>query len=252
MGCFPRRAQTLRLISRMFISTFLVSLALLVGVNFQFSGICFDLLECLVTGALIQLVVARILIPFVIGNAFCSRVCWDGAVFELFENSSSKYKCAPIRKYPFRYPSWILMLLIILATGTLLFLGFPNGLTPKFRKLLFVIENTLILLLSFPLTRLLGKRAYCRIFCPLLSVSSLFSRFSLFKITPVNPSACISCGKCDDACPMSIPVSSRVRENKRISDADCMLCERCVSACPNDCIEVSLPLRNNSSSEHDS
>ena len=85
MGCFPRHAQLTRRVTRFIVASFLVSLALIVGINFQFSGVFFDLYEGVVTGALIQLVVARIIIPFVLGNAFCSRACWNGAVFEFLD-----------------------------------------------------------------------------------------------------------------------------------------------------------------------
>ena len=53
------------------------------GVNFQFPQIIFDAFAGLAEGALVQLLIARIALPFLFGNGFCSRVCWDGLIFEL-------------------------------------------------------------------------------------------------------------------------------------------------------------------------
>jgi polyferredoxin len=237
MARFPERAQLTRRTARFSIAAFLVSLALIIGVNFQFSGVFFDIYEGIVTGALIQFLVARLIIPFVLGNAFCSRVCWDGAFFEVFEKLSSK-DTKPPAKPAFRYPAWILICCLGLATAALL-CWFTPKLSPEQRAILFIIENALIITISFPLAGIFGKRAYCRMFCPFLAVSSVFSKFSLFKVTPVNADACSNCGLCDKACPMSIPVRRYVREGRRVSDANCMLCERCVSACPQNCIRIS-------------
>lgn len=237
MGRIPKRAQIIRRVTRVSLSIFLVSLALLLGVNFQFSGVLFDIGEGVVTGALIQLLIARLFIPFVLGNAFCSRVCWDGAVFELFENDSPVKKVDSGGAAPLVY-----MFFVGLCVAAMLIWISPN-LSPNRRALIFIIENALILILSFLMSRFFGKRAYCRLLCPFLSISNLFSRFSLFKITPVDASACNACGSCDKACPMSIPVSSHVKNATRVSDVNCILCERCVSACPRNCIRVSLPMR---------
>jgi len=54
------------------------------GCNFQFTQIVFGFLGGVTTAALIQFIIARIVFPFFIGNGFCSRACWDGAIFELF------------------------------------------------------------------------------------------------------------------------------------------------------------------------
>ena len=239
MARIPKQAQIIRRVTRISLSILLVSLALLIGVNFQFSGALFDIGEGVVTGALIQLMIARLLIPFVLGNAFCSRVCWDGAVFELFDDGMSTKKVHSVGVIPII--SIIYMWCVGLAVAATLIWIFP-ALTPRGRSLIFIIENAVILTLAFPMARVFGKRAYCRLLCPFITISGIFSRFSLFKITPVNPSACTKCGSCDKACPMSIPVSSHVKNNIRVSNANCTLCERCVSACPQGCLRVSLPI----------
>ncbi len=67
-------------------------ISLIIGVNFQFPQIFYDIPAGVVTGALIQLLVARIILPFFLGNAFCSRVCWTGFFFEMTNKKWKKAK----------------------------------------------------------------------------------------------------------------------------------------------------------------
>ncbi len=45
-----------------------------------------------------------------------------------------------------------------------------------------------------------------------------------------KPESCVSCGRCDAACPMSLPVS-RLLAAGRIASSDCILCGECVDGC---------------------
>ena len=76
---YPKTKQFFRLLVQGSLSVlFIVWLSLFIGVNFQFPEIFFDFSAGIVTGALIQIVIARIILPFFLGNAFCSRACWTG------------------------------------------------------------------------------------------------------------------------------------------------------------------------------
>ena len=78
-------------------------------------------------------------------------------------------------------------------------------------------------------------RFFCRYMCPLGAFYSLFSRFSLVRMT-ADRKTCISCGRCREACPMGIdPVH-------QISGAECILCGRCKDVCPAASISYDLPL----------
>ena len=60
----------------------------------------------------------------------------------------------------------------------------------------------------------------------------MISKISLFKIRR-SQTACISCGKCDNECPMLIDVS----EKKKVTDTLCNRCMKCtaeVGGCPVD------------------
>lgn len=203
-------------------------------VNFQFSGVIFDIFALIITGALIQFIIARLIMPFIVGNAFCSRVCWDGALFELVQKWLPKSKKIKNRSgyTAFGY------LIFIIITGAVVS-QYRNPTIDENQRLLWIIgENIFLLSIGFILSSIWGRRAYCRMFCPFLTISGFISRFSIFKITPVNPDECIDCGRCNNACPMLINVTGFVKNRRRINHKSCILCEQCVSACTNECIRL--------------
>lgn len=231
---FPKLRQLFRRITQALIGGFLLFfLSIAVGVNFQFPQIFFDFQAAVVTGALIQFVIARLFLPFFFGNAFCSRACWSGVFFELTNNKSCK---TPMKRNP--WLAWgYLFGSIAIAYIFVHYLSNPAT-NDSVRKSWIIAENILILSLGFVLTFKLGSRAYCRLLCPFLTVSGLFSPFAMFKVTPVKSEACISCNKCNVACPMLIDVKSKALQREKIADRSCILCERCVSSCPKSVLKM--------------
>ncbi|MCK4662766.1 MAG: 4Fe-4S binding protein [Bacteroidales bacterium] len=234
---YPKLRQVFRRILMIFIGCFLfIGLSLIIGVNFQFPQIVFDTVYGIVTGALIQLIIARIILPFFLGNAFCSRACWDGAIFE-FVNSSIKCNNKP--KPRSNILAWgYLVFLVGLAIYVSLYWNVAQDI--NLRKKWIIGENIFIIAAGITLTKIWGSRAYCRRLCPFLTISGVISPISLFKITPVDADKCTACNLCNNACPMLIDVKEYVKQNKRINNPTCILCERCVSACPNNVISLSL------------
>jgi ferredoxin-type protein NapH len=232
---FPKRKQVLRRIIQGLVGGGLIlGISINFRVNFQFSEVIFDVLGLVITGALIQFIIARFIMPFIFGNAFCSRVCWDGALFELTQNVFPASKSVKYRSWysSFGYLFFITILAVVVAS-------YQNPALSEERRIYWILgENIFLLALGFILSSIWGRRAYCRMFCPFLTISGLFSRYSLFKIKPVNPENCIECGKCDKVCPMLINVSWFVKNKKRINNRTCILCEQCVSSCNNGVIKV--------------
>ncbi len=209
-------------------------LSLYVGVNFQFPEIFFDMSAGIVTGALIQMLVARIVLPFFLGNAFCSRVCWTGAFFEL---TNSKKSCKKEPKKRSNLIAWgYLVFLVSLSVFVAFFWNPAENL--ELRRYWIIGENLFIISSGLILTSIWGSRAYCRMLCPFLTVSSVIAPYSIFKITPVKAEDCISCNLCNLACPMLIDVMSYVHKKERVNHPTCILCERCVSACPEDVLRI--------------
>jgi len=232
---FPKHKQASRRITQGLIGGgLLFGISLNVRVNFQFSEIIFDTFALIITGALIQFIIARLIMPFLVGNAFCSRVCWDGAIFELIQKLLPKSKTIKNRS-GFTAIGYLILVMMLAAIVS----QYRNPALDANQRIWWIIgENIFLLTTGLLLSCYWGRRAYCRMFCPFITLSGLFSRFSIFKITPVNSDNCIECGKCNKACPMLIDVSGYVKNMKRINNRSCILCEQCVSSCNNECIKL--------------
>lgn len=71
------------------------------------------------------------------------------------------------------------------------------------------------------------ERVFCKYICPLGALNAILGRVPLFRLKRVE-STCISCSKCDRACPMNIDVS----KGGAVNSPECISCMECVSACP--------------------
>jgi len=225
---YPKLKQFFRLGMQFTLgSMFIFWLSLFFGINFQFPEIFFDASAGIVTGALIQMLVARVVLPFFFGNAFCSRACWTGFFFEM---TNSKKNISKPPKKRSELLAWSYLTLLVVMP---ILIGFFHNPAENYelRKYWIIGENLFIISVGFILTFYTGSRSYCRMLCPFITISGIFSKYSLFKITPVKSDSCTGCNSCTDACPMLIDVKQLVFEKKKVSNKLCIVCERCVSSC---------------------
>jgi len=214
---------------------FFVYMMMIVGVNFHLSQLFFDAMTGIVGGALIQLVVARLVLPFLFSNGCCSTVCWNGVVFDLL----------PLRGRR-RLPAWTRYLPygVIPATLAAVFLFRSNGINPSvddgLLRTWILAENGVIFLVGFGLLTSFGGRSYCRVVCPFHAISRLFARYSAVKIGLKAGAACSGCGACEAACPFEVPVRRYVAAGERVRSRDCILCEKCVARCPNGALQLTI------------
>ncbi len=234
----PEKRQLMRRIIQIFVGSLLLfMLGLGFGVDFQFEHIFFDLQAGIVTGALIHAIIARLVIPFVFGNACCSRACWDGMFFEMMNRKDLCKK--PVKRKNWLAWGYIILLIAMTVFVTRYFTNPSGDENELLRKKWIICQNVFIVGIGFILNILCGSRAYCRLLCPYMTISSLLYRFSLLKITPVNSEKCTQCGACNKACPMLIDVKESVKKVEKVQNPQCILCERCVSACKNGVLKVS-------------
>lgn len=67
-------------------------------------------------------------------------------------------------------------------------------------------------------------RPFCKYFCPLGAIYSLFNRFSAYQMN-LDRDKCVDCKACEKACPMQVEVT------KNINSLECIRCGKCISAC---------------------
>ena len=73
-------------------------------------------------------------------------------------------------------------------------------------------------------------RGYCY-YCPLGTVVGLISKISRQTIRTTLTS-CIQCGKCNQACPMTIDIAKQAKAKQPVINLQCVGCGHCVDACP--------------------
>ena len=79
------------------------------------------------------------------------------------------------------------------------------------------------LLVAFFASALFIHRPWCRIFCPLGGLLSLFNRFSLFHLR-FNPQECVECNLCRTRCQMGVKVDQKVNVSGCIRCLECATC----------------------------
>ena len=243
LGVSPGKVARVRRTTHAILAAGLVSLAISLGINFQFHQIILDLARGVVTGAAIQFVAARLVLPWLFGNIFCSRACWDGAVFDLATAAKQgRGRRAPCEPHPGRRsPAAWLYLAFSVAAAAWAGSRLPADFAAKSARWRFGAENAFIVFFGLAVLPRLGGRSYCRHLCPFLTVSGIFAKFSLFKITPDEAVECDRCGACSAACPMGIDVLGATADGRRLNHRDCLLCESCVQACHKRRLRISPP-----------
>lgn len=81
-------------------------------------------------------------------------------------------------------------------------------------------------------------RFWCRYFCPLGALMSLFSRFSFLGMKR-DPVKCTKCPRCVEKCSMVVRILDLPWE--KFNDAECIMCLDCMDACPRKALKPKIP-----------
>lgn len=97
------------------------------------------------------------------------------------------------------------------------------------------------------LTLVIGKRGACHSICwmsPFLVAGTLIGdKLNLPQLRiQSNPNECISCSKCNKACPMSIDVMQELKKGS-IESYDCINCSECETICPKQVLKLTVSKR---------
>lgn len=183
--------------------------------------------------------IAVLAAAILIGPAFCGWICPFGTFQEFVAKLGRKLlgkrygKIIPKKlDAVLRYLRYVVLIMVVVMTaisGKILF----SDVDPYFALFQFwtgeVAIPAFIALGVVMLLSLIVERPFCRYACP---YGAFLGLTNFFRIMPIrrNASTCISCSKCDKACPMGVTVSNKTT----IRDTACISCLLCSSdaACP--------------------
>ncbi len=201
----------------------LVYLGLICRENMQLEGLWYYLFLGVFEAAVIHYAVAKIFGPLVFGRGWCGYACWTAMVLDLLP-----YKRPELPRRSWGYVRYVVFAVSLAYVVMLFVLHVPE--LERIMWFSFIAGNLTYYAVGIVLAYICrDNRAFCKYICPVTVFLRPMSRFALFRVR-LDAERCISCGKCERICPMSIPVSSAAITGE--SAVECILCLKCVEECP--------------------
>lgn len=166
---------------------------------------------------------------------FCGWLCPGGAVQDAVSCSNDRRWNSPLKNLT-KYIIWAVWL------GFLIFLWVRHF--PLHRDPFYMIEYDKPYMIIYAIvisgiylfSLLTGKRGMCHSLCwmaPFMTVGEKAAdllHIPRFRLK-ADSSSCISCQKCSQICPMGLPVSEMVK-NEKMDHPECIHCLSCIDTCP--------------------
>lgn len=201
--------------------------------SFQLNQAVVNLAVGIFAGAVTHVALAKIFGPLLFGRAFCGWACWNAGVFEILPAGEVK-KRLPEKCYVIKYP--ILMLAVLVPMILAWQGGDYQGGTFQFKSLI-IINMAIYVIGIFAAWKMGDRRAFCKYLCPSAALMTITSPMSVLKIEK-NHLKCSHCHRCEEVCPMDIPVLKYISNNQRVAHPECILCVECIRHCPRHCLTV--------------
>ncbi len=178
-----------------------------------------------INAILLIILAITILSAFFFGKIFCGYVCPIGALQDFLFRKNLQIKVPKKLHDKLKYIKYIVLILTVsisISIGKVFF----EDIEPF--KVAFDFSGTvvqIILFVLFLVASLFIYRSWCRYFCPLGALLSIFAKLGLRKNKITGN--CTSCSICKKLCSYGA-----VKENNIIDDAECIQCGECKSKCP--------------------
>lgn len=164
-------------------------------------------------------ILAGIGLVLLVGRTFCGHLCPVGSVQELAWNVPGKKIDIRKTRYLEVFRAGVFAATVI---GALYYVNLMEY-TGIYDFFSLTLSIGLVVFFVLLLLSIFVYRPVCRGICPFGLLFSIPAHFSLFRLR--RTSACISCKKCEKACPAHVA-------GKDSSKRECYLCARCTAACP--------------------
>ena len=193
----------------------------------------------IITGSFIMFA-AQFVLSIFLGRAFCGWVCPAGGAQDACAIANKKplrSKKADWAKY-FIWAPWVAGIALIFIRA-----GGVKGIDPLFgteygisvaRPEAYIIYIPILALVVVP-ALFFRKRLFCHSICwmaPFMVLGRKIGNLLRFPSLRLRADSkrCTACLSCDNACPMSLPVSEMVARGD-MENPECVLCGECTSVC---------------------
>ena len=182
-----------------------------------------------------------IILTLLFGRIYCSIICPLGIMQDIYSWLGGKFKknrFSYVKEHKWlRYTVcaiFVVCLIVGFAPVTTLLEPYSN-----YGRIVtsFYMRNVTISIIAWVVMLILGVlaflygRAYCNSICPVGTILSFFSRFSLFRVR-FNESKCKHCGLCEKNC-KSRAIDSKVG---KVDYSRCVVCGDCTAQCKFDAL----------------
>jgi len=199
------------------------------------------------------LLAAFIIVALLFGRIYCSVICPLGIMQDIYSWLGGKFK-----KNRFSYVKehkWLRYTVLVIFIACLI-IGFapvttlldPYGNYGRIVTSIYMRNLTLsiiawVVMLVLGVLAFLYGRAYCNSICPVGTILSFFSRFSLFRVQ-FDEEKCKHCGLCEKNC------KARAIDSKagKVDYSRCVVCGDCTAQCKFDALHYSI--RKQVASQH--